>query len=128
MIKSKNKSELLRFMLVGLLAIFTDITVYYVLIHLFPFALAKCISFTCGGIIAYLLNKYWTFEQNEKSLTEVMRFTAANICALGVNVFVNEIVLQASQQAVFLALIIATTATAIFTFVTFKIWVFKVTK
>ncbi|MBU1044424.1 MAG: GtrA family protein [Candidatus Omnitrophica bacterium] len=121
---SKTK-EIIRFSISGIFVVATDASIYYLLIRFLPSAIAKGISFTCGGIVAYLLNKYWTFKQEEKSTAEIFRFVFANSLALGLNIGINEIILYIDKQAVFLALAIATAITAIFTFIVFKFWVFK---
>lgn len=118
-------SEIIRFSITGVFVIATDFGVYYLLIHLLPSAIAKAISFTCGGVVAYVLNKYWTFKQEQKSSSEVVRFIIANFIALGLNVAVNETILRINHEAVLLALVTATILTSIFTFVVFKFLVFK---
>ncbi|MFH1061920.1 MAG: GtrA family protein [Candidatus Omnitrophota bacterium] len=117
--------EIIKFSISGMLAVAADFSIYYLLIGFLPSAIAKGISFTCGGIVAYLLNKYWTFKQKEKSAPEIFRFVLANSLALGLNIGSNEAVLYIDRQAVFLALSTATAITAIFTFIVFKFWVFK---
>ncbi|MFH2137328.1 MAG: GtrA family protein [Candidatus Omnitrophota bacterium] len=117
--------EIIRFSITGILVVATDVSIYYLLIRFLPSAIAKGISFTCAGIVTYLLNKYWTFKQAEKSSYEIFRFVFANSLALGINIGINEAILYIDKQAVFLALSIATAMTAIFTFIVFKFWVFK---
>jgi len=102
-----------------------DFGVYYLLIRFAPFSLAKGISFTCAGIAAYLLNKYWTFSRNETSYAEIGRYAFINFLALGINVVTNQSILNAWPGAVLLALLIATTVTSVFTFICFKWWVFR---
>ncbi|MBU1087919.1 MAG: GtrA family protein [Candidatus Omnitrophica bacterium] len=120
-----QSKEIIRFSITGILVVATDVSIYYLLIRFLPSAIAKGISFTCGGIAAYLLNKYWTFKQEEKSTSEIFRFVFANSLALGINIGSNEAILYIDKQAVFLALSIATATTAVFTFIVFKFWVFK---
>jgi putative flippase GtrA len=121
-----DKREIVRFLIAGTFAGAIDFGVYYVLIHFLPFSLAKGISFTCAGIIAYLLNKYWIFQYNRQpSYSEAGRYMLVNFLALGINVVTNQSILNIRPGAVFLALIIASTLTGLFTFVCFKWWVFR---
>ena len=92
----------------------------------FPFSVSKGISFTCAGIVGYLLYKYWIFKHNQpSSYAEVGRYALINFLALGINVLTNQSILKRWPGAVFLALIIATILTGLFTFVCFKWWVFR---
>jgi len=103
----------------------TDFSVYYILFHFLPYSVSKGISFTCAGIVGYLLGKYWIFKQDRKSYAEIGRYALINFLALGVNVLANQIILDLRAGSVLLALITATILTGLFTFVCFKWWVFK---
>ncbi|MDP8265951.1 MAG: GtrA family protein [Candidatus Aceula meridiana] len=117
--------EIIKFSVTGIFVVATDIGIYCLFINFLPFAIAKGISFTCGGAAAYLLNKYWTFKQEKKSSSEIVRFIVANSLALVANVLTNEIILRLNKHAIFLALVVATAVTAVFTFIVLKFWVFK---
>ena len=122
---NSQASEIIKFSISGVVVVGTDFCIYYLLINFLPNAVAKAISFTCGGVVAYVLNKYWTFKQKQQSSSEVVRFIVANFMALGLNVATNEIILKINHEAVFLALVVATTLTSVFSYVVFKFWVFK---
>src|SRR3989339_1584638 len=117
--------EIVRFSLAGGLVTATDFGIYYCLIHFLPFGLAKGISFTGASMIGYLLNKHWIFKHHQSSSAEIGRYALINALALGINVLTNQIMLNVRPGAVFAALVMATTITAIFTFVCFKWWVFR---
>lgn len=123
--RMKHFSEVLKFSLTGILVVATDGGIYYLLINVLDNPVAKGMSFTCGGIVAYVLNKYWTFKQEKKSNSEVLRFIFANFLALGLNIGVNQFILHSNNNAIFTGLLGATTATAVFTFIVFKFWVFR---
>lgn len=121
-----SKKEIIRFSIAGILIGATDFGVYYSLIRFLSFSPSKAIAFTCAGIVAYLLNKHWIFQYNQpSSYSEVGRYLIINFLALGVNVFTNQSILNVWPNAVFLALIIASTATGLLTFVCYKWWVFR---
>lgn len=119
-----NFKEIIKFSISGMVVVGTDMGVYFLLTHFLPYSIAKGISFTCGGLVAYFLNKYWTFARKGKSNSEVFRFIVANVYALVLNVGINNLILAANQENVFFALITATFLTAVFTYVVFKFWVF----
>ena len=121
------KKEIIRFSIAGTFVGGTDFGIYYFLIHFLSFSIAKGISFTCAGIVAYLFNKYWIFKYNKSSsYPEVGRYLIINFLGLGVNVLTNQSILNLRPGAVLLALIIASMLTGLLTFICFKWWVFKV--
>ncbi|MBF0523176.1 MAG: GtrA family protein [Candidatus Omnitrophica bacterium] len=120
-----TKKEIIRFFVAGPVVGVTDFGVYYLLINFLSFSLSKAISFICASIAAYLFNKYWIFHFNQPSYSEIGRYTIINFLALGINVLTNQSLLNVWPGAVFLALILASMLTGLFTFIFFKWWVFK---
>jgi len=117
--------EIIRFLIAGTFVVATDFSAYYFLIHFLSFSISKGISFTCAGILGYVLNKYWTFKYNPPSYAEIGRYTIINFLALGINVLTNQGILNLWPGAVGAAFLTATTLTSLFTFVCFKWWVFR---
>jgi putative flippase GtrA len=124
-IKTNVRSELIRFFIAGSVITATDFSIYYVLFHFFSYSVAKGISFTSAGIVGYLLSKFWIFKNDRLSFSEAIRYGFINLTALGINVSVNYYILSQRTGAVLAALIITTSLTALFTFVSFKWWVFR---
>jgi len=120
-----NIKEIFRFCVSGALLVAVDVGIYSLLIHFLPPWFSKAISFTLGGVLAYLINKYWTFAQQKQSAVEIVRFILGNGSALVLNVITNELILRASKDAVWLAVACATALTAVYTYFVFKFWVFK---
>lgn len=119
------RKEILRYFVAGSFVVATDMGIYFFLIGFLPFYVSKGISFTCAGILGYVLNKYWTFQQAQRSYTEVGRYAVTNISALGFNVLTNQGILVLRAGAVGLALVTATALTSLLTYACFKWWVFK---
>jgi putative flippase GtrA len=117
--------ELAKFSVAGWLAILTDFGVYNGLLLLLPHWAAKGISFTCGGAVAYLVNKYWTFRQKRRSYTEIVRFVVINGSGLGMNVGVNELVLRWSGGNTILAFAAAVALSGGYIYLGQKFWVFR---
>ena len=123
----KARKGAVRFLIAGIVINATDFSIYYTLFHFLSFSISKGISFICAGIIGYLLNKFWTFKHNKPpSYTEVGKYALVNFLALGINVLTNQSILNVWPGAVWVALIIATALTGLFTFVCFKWWVFRI--
>lgn len=121
---SKIQKELKRFLVAGLCAVGTDLGMYYLLLNFLPTEISKAISFIIGTIIAYVINKYWTFEKHKKSYKEIIFFGILYSLTLGVNVMTNEIVLD-NTRFVILAFLVATGFSTILNFIGQKFWVFK---
>jgi putative flippase GtrA len=121
---SKIKKELKKFLVAGVSAVGTDLVTYYILLGFLIPGISKAISFLAGTIVAYFINKYWTFGKHEKSFKEVIKFGVLYCCTLGMNVLVNKIVLD-NTTIVFLAFLIATGVSTVLNFIGQKFWVFK---
>jgi putative flippase GtrA len=107
------------------LAVLVDFGVYSGLLLLFPHWISKGISFTCGGAVAYLVNKYWTFQQRRRSYAEIVKFALINGSGLGVNIGVNELVLRWSGGNTLLAFGAAVALSGGYIYAGQKFWVFR---
>jgi len=121
----KIEKEIIRFLIVTSMAAITDIGLYFLLKSFLPSDISKGISFLCGGIVAYIFNKNWTFSKHRKSNPEMGRYWISGLVLLGYNVITNRTILNFWPHAVFLALAIASVSTAILSFIFKKWWVFK---
>ena len=118
------KRELNKFLFAGLAAVGTDLLVYYLLLNLLSTEMSKGISFIIGSVVAFVINKYWTFEKPEKSYKEMIRFGVLYLTTLGLNVMTNKIVLDYTD-IVLVSFIVATGISTILNFVGQKLLVFN---
>jgi putative flippase GtrA len=121
---SQVKKELKRFLVAGISAVGTDLVTYYILLNFLSNDVAKTISFLLGTVVAFVINKYWTFEKHEKSYKEIIQFGILYSATLGVNVMTNNVVLEYSSL-VFLAFLVATGVSTVLNFIGQKWWVFR---
>lgn len=121
---SKIKKELKRFLVAGLSAVGTDLVMYYVLLNFLTTITSKAISFLLGTIIAFIINKYWTFEKYEKSIKEIFMFGILYSFTLGINVLTNKIVIE-STNIILLGFFVATSFSTVLNFLGQKFWIFK---
>lgn len=121
---SQTKKELKRFLIAGISAVGTDLITYYILLNFLPHDISKAISFIFGTVVAFVINKYWTFEKYEKSYKEIIKFGMLYSATLGANVLTNKIVLEYTSL-IFLAFLVATGVSTILNFIGQKFWVFK---
>ncbi len=121
---SKLKKEMQRFLVAGFSAVGTDLITYYILLNFLHNDIAKTISFLLGTIVAFIINKYWTFEKHEKNNSEIWKFGLLYLSTLGANVLVNKLVLDYTNILIF-AFLIATGVSTVLNFLGQKFWVFK---
>jgi len=122
---SKIKKELNRFLVAGLSAVATDLATYYVLLNILSYSYAKSISFILGTIVAYFINKYWTFEKKDRCYKEIGKFIALYAGTLIVNVSFNQLTLFLFPKSILFAFLVATGVSTILNFIGQKWWVFK---
>lgn len=75
----KNKlldASVVKFLLVGVLNTLVGTGIMFLLYNLAgcPYWPSVCANYLCGGILSYFLNKYFTFQNKERSLAQVVRF------------------------------------------------------
>ena len=121
---SKIKKELKRFLVAGISAVGTDLVTYYILLNFLSHDVAKAISFLLGTVVAFIINKYWTFEKYEKSYKEVFQFGMLYSISLVVNVAANKMILEYTSL-ILLAFLVATGISMTLNFLGQKFLVFK---
>ena len=121
---SRIKREMSRFLVAGFCAVGTDMGSYFLLLKVLPHDYSKGTSFLLGSMVAYCINKYWTFEKKTKPYDEMSKFAILYLSTLGTNVLVNRIVLDLFQSTL-LAFLIATGVSTVLNFIGQKWWVFK---
>lgn len=140
---SPLKKQVIKFILIGILAVVVDLICYYFLLRLLPDkafsvisneAFAKTISFLCGLNVTYIFNKSWTWKHNNKSSKRFGKFIILYSFSLFINVFMNSFFLKILQKnpsftaipyKYFVAFVGATLLSASFNFFGQKVWVFK---
>lgn len=118
------QAQVFRFLLSGGAAVFTDFSVYYALLVVMENSPAKAISFICGAVVAYVLNKYYTFGKKKLCPYEMWRFSLLYFVTFFVNVFANKLTLFVFPQFTFLAFCAATTLSTVCNFIGQKFFVF----
>lgn len=86
--------------------------------------LAKALSFLLGTVVAFIINKYWTFEKKELSYNEMCRFITLYTITLTANVMINQLLVN-ETNLIHLAFLIATGVSTVLNFIGQKLWVFK---
>ena len=120
--------QAIRFVLFGGLAAGVDFGIYQLLLHVGLWAdLAKAVSFICGTVTAYVLNRRWTFDATGGT-APALRFAALYSVTFFVNVGVNALCLQlltGHRWQIPLAWVIAQGTATVINFVMLRAVVFR---
>lgn len=76
---------LIRFIIVGVINTIIGTSVMFLLYNLADagYWISTVLNYVIGSIVSYLLNKYYTFKQNERSVSEILKFIMnISICYL----------------------------------------------
>lgn len=126
--KKLLKLEGVRYLISGGSAVFTDFIIYFLLFKLLMISpsISKGISYISGAVIAYLINRLWTFESGKSHSVSrsFVKFSALYLTTFCLNIIVNRVVLNVSNWAL-LGFLAATTITIVCNYLGQKFWVFK---
>jgi putative flippase GtrA len=124
--------QLRRFLVIGVLSVLTDLSVYVVLTRLgLSLHVAKGISYVAGMLLGFAGNKLWTFECRRPSLQEPLWYAAVYATTLAVNVAVNGVTiglaagLIGQRLSAGLAFFVATGVTTVLNFLGMRFLAFR---
>jgi putative flippase GtrA len=123
--KGSLPGQLARFLVSGSCAFATDMGVYFLLLRVLPHSPSKAISCVVASLVAYLLNKYWTFDPERKTAVQLVKFYVLTVSAIGANVGVNKLFLILLPQGVLIAFLAASATSTAMNFAGQKWWVFR---
>jgi len=116
--------ELLRFLVGGGSAVLVDYTGYRFLLFLnVDLFIAKAVSFICGAIVGFIINKLWTFESKKFVKEEILKYIILYSITALINTGVNKVVLELLGLQLF-AFLCATGVSTLLNFLGQKFFVF----
>ena len=119
-------AEVGRFLIVGLLTVGLDYSIYSTLLWLaVPVAPAKAAGFIGGAVFAFFANREITFLAKGRSYAP-LRFGLVYLISLAANVGMNKLALTLLPDAIKIAFLVATGVSATLNFVGMKLFVFSV--
>ncbi len=140
---SENKKQLTKFIIIGVLAVLTDLAFYTAFLQIITKdlfgivdneAVSKTLSFLCGLTVTYSLNKRWTWRRKDRSNRRLVKFLLTYGVSLVLNVSINSLLLFVLHtQELFatvpskylIAFIGATGFCSAVNFLGQKFWIFK---
>ncbi|MCW5899844.1 MAG: GtrA family protein [Flavobacteriales bacterium] len=140
----ESNKQLVKFGFIGVLAVLTDLSAYWVFLNTLPEnampgalgneALAKTMSFLCGLMVTYHLNKRWTWRRRDRNDRRLVKFMLTYGFSLLLNVGINSGLLHALHNwdllaevpnKYLVAFIGATGFCSAFNFMGQKFWIFR---
>ena len=123
-LKSINKQEILKFLVGGGTAVIVDFFTYKIFMILgLERTVAKTLSFICGSIVGFIINKYWTFKSPKFQIKEILKYTVLYILTAFINSQVNKYTLLLFGNEIF-AFLCATGVSTILNFLGQKFLIF----
>ena len=140
---SENKKQLTKFIIIGVLAVITDLACYTAFLQIITEdvfgmvsneAVSKTLSFLCGLSVTYSLNKRWTWRRKDRDHRRLVKFMLTYGVSLVLNVSINSLLLYilhdqelfaAVPKKYLVAFIGATGFCSAVNFIGQKFWIFK---
>lgn len=120
------RNQIFRFVIAGFLGLFTDMSVYRMLVsldvHITP---AKALGCVAGTVVVFFINRAWTFSSQQASLSQFLRFAALYGTSISINTAVNTLVLSLLPDPWQVAFVLATGLSTVINFLGSKFLVFK---
>ena len=124
-LNSINKQEILKFLVGGGTAVIVDFFTYKIFMILgLERTVAKTLSFICGSIVGFIINKYWTFKSPKFQIKEILKYTVLYILTAFINSQVNKYTLLLFGNEIF-AFLCATGVSTILNFLGQKFLIFR---
>jgi gtrA family protein len=124
-LNSINKQEILKFLVGGGTAVVVDFFTYKIFMILgLERTIAKTLSFICGSIVGFIINKYWTFKSPKFQIKEILKYTVLYILTAFINSQVNKYTLLLFGNEMF-AFLCATGVSTILNFLGQKFLIFR---
>ena len=119
------------FLIVGVMTVVIDYVAYRSLVWsgLWDIGVSKALGFIAGSVFAYVVNRFWTFDDKSHWTTSWVRFAALYALTLFINIYINDTVLGLTTgfyYSVQVAFLLATGVSALLNFLGMNYFVFGV--
>ncbi len=123
--------QFLRFAVVGVANTGVDFIIFSIVHGIYGIhpIFSQVISYSCGVLNSYILNRLWTFRvRNRARIKEFLSFLAINLLSLGTSIVIIYILIDLWFLNVYLAKGAATMIALVINFIGSKLFVFKSAK
>jgi len=123
--RSRSSLEFMRFCMVGAVNTGVDFAVFAVLSNMGVLLLvAQGISYTCGVLNSFILNRTWTFRGRGQFSIQFIRFSALNLCTLSLTYGLLVYIHHALGWPLLASKVIATGASVVINYAGSRLWIF----
>lgn len=122
---SIKTKELLRFFVGGGTGVITDYIIYKILLSMsIDISISKTVSFICGSIVGFIINKLWTFESKSFVKSEIYKYVILYSITAIINSLINNLAIYIIGIQ-FIAFLCATGTSTVLNFLGQKFFVFR---
>jgi len=123
---TKSPLEFLKFCTVGAVNTGIDLVIFAVLSSWgFSLLVAHSLSYTCGGLNSFLLNRTWTFKQGSHTPGQLIKFLLLNFLTLMITYFLMVGVYNYLAWPMLICKLVAIGGGLVLNFVGSRLWVFN---
>ena len=129
-IDKKEILRLLKFAVIGVSNTLVDYLVFFLLNNISPtgYGVNQAISYTCGMLNSFILNRRWTFSdsrENRKIPGQFWRFIVINGISLAVTVVTMTVLVYTLGLNAYLAKVLVILIAQAINFLGYRLWVFR---
>ncbi len=127
LMKNQTLVEFIKFSIVGAINTVVDFGVFSLLLtKACPVLLSQIISYGCGMLNSFIMNRSWTFKENKRNeYSEPLKYIVANVATLILVSVLILLFINLVHLPVLMAKVISTGIGMIFNFMSSKFWVFQ---
>lgn len=127
LMKNQTLIEFLKFSIVGAINTMVDFGVFSLLLsNGCPILLSQIISYGCGMLNSFIMNRSWTFKENKRNeYSEPLKYVVANVATLVIVSVLILLFINLVHLPVLLAKVLCTGIGMIVNFMSSKFWVFQ---
>lgn len=127
LMRNQTFIEFIKFSIVGAINTVVDFGVFSLLLtNGCPILMSQIISYGCGTLNSFIMNRLWTFKENKSNeYSEPLKYVVANVATL---IFVSVLILfliNLVHLPIFIAKVICTGFGMVINFISSKFWVFQ---
>lgn len=125
--RKQSLIEFIKFSIVGVINTIVDFGVFSLLItNGSPILLSQIISYACGMVNSFMMNRSWTFKENKRNeYSEPVKYLIANITTLSLMSGLLLLFVDQFQFPVLIAKVVCTGVGMAINFLSSKFWVFQ---
>jgi putative flippase GtrA len=125
---NKHLAQMLKFAMIGAGNTGIDFGIFTLLTLCgWSYLPAQCLSYTCGVLNSYVMNRSWTFKESRHSKFAFLKFTFLNLFVLLITSSLLALLLHNAGWSIWISKLCATGAGVLVNYAGSRVWVFSKT-